>query len=274
MSGAGKRTAQSNITQENNVPSEGGPRAMSRVLRLFGALAEKRSGMTLSELGNALNVPKSTFVSSLRALVANGFLIYEGNVYRLGPSTYRLASAILSSWSQPDIVRYYVRELASATNESVGFAIADWEIGQAIFTEAINSTQPVRYAMHAGIRAPLYVSSAGRVLLAFSPAEQCDDYLARAHFRAFTPATRTTPESIREHLAEVQKLGYCASFGEMLNDTAAIAVPVFDASDKIIGALMVAAPVDRMRLNYETLLSKVITAGRRASGLMAEEDRV
>lgn len=246
----------------------GGPRAMTRVLRLFDFLSQNRAGMTLSELSQALGVPKSTFLSSLRALTSDGFLICEGNVYRLGPCAYRLAGNIIMAWSQPEIVRYYVRELAAATRESVGFAIADWDIGQAIFTDAVNSQQPVHYAMRAGIRAPLYASAAGRVLMAHATAAQCQEYLARGHFRALTPATRTTPEKLEESLDAIRRQGYCASFGEMLKDTAAIAVPVFDASDVIIGALMVAAPLDRLRSSFDKLLAQVLHFGRQASGLL------
>lgn len=244
-----------------------GPRAMSRVLRLFDLLASRRGGMTLSEASEALGVPKSTLLASLKALVADGFLVAEGASYFLGPATYRLAGGILASWSMPDLVRPYVRGLAEATRESVGFGIADWEIGQVIYTDGVNSTQPVHYAMRVGIRAPLYASAAGRVLLAYATEAQRADYVARMPFKALTEATLTTAERLNESLAAVRAVGYCASFGELLKDTAAIAVPVFDPNDEIVGAMMVAAPIERMRANFDQLLEAVQTFGRRASGL-------
>jgi IclR family transcriptional regulator, acetate operon repressor len=147
----------------------------------------------------------------------------------------------------------------------VGFAIADWEIGQAIYTEASNSPQPVRYAMQAGLRAPLYASAAGRVLMAFAGPEQVDDYLARAHLRQLTDSTRTDPDAIRVSLAEIRKQGYCASFGEMLSDTAALAVPVMGPDGDMLGALILAAPLARMKQNFDRLLSATVEAGHRAS---------
>lgn len=251
--------------------SSGGPRAMSRVFSLFKLLARQRSGLSLTEISQALDVPKSTFLSSLRALAADGHLIYENNLYRLGPSAFRLAGTIMSAWSAPDIIRHYLRELAQATSESVGYAIADWEIGQVIYADAVNSTQPVHYAMRVGIRAPLYASAAGRVLLAFAPPEKRKDYLSRAQFKALTPSTRTTAESVLESLRTISTKGYCASFGEMLQDTAAIAVPVFDTGNNNIGALMVAAPLNRMRGNFDFLLGQLMRAGRQASGLRPDD---
>jgi DNA-binding IclR family transcriptional regulator len=52
----------------------------------------------------------------------------------------------------------------------------------------------------------------------------------------------------------------------MLSDTAAISVPVFGPDDQIVGAMMAAAPLDRMRTNFDTLLATLITAGQEASG--------
>lgn len=246
-----------------------GPRAMSRVLRLMALLAARRGGLTLSEASEALEVPKSTLLASLKALVTDGFLISEGGLYYLGPATYRLAGGVLASWSMPDLVRPYVRGLAEETRESVGFGIVDWEIGQVIYTDGVNSSQPVHYAMRAGLRAPLYASAAGRVLLAYAPEPRRAEYVARMPFKALTEATLTTAERLNENLATVRELGYCASFGELLKDTAAIAVPVFDPGNEIVGALMVAAPLERMRANYDQLLDAVRSFGRRASGMEA-----
>jgi DNA-binding IclR family transcriptional regulator len=244
-----------------------GPRAMSRVLRLFDLLAARRSGLTLSEASDALGVPKSTLLASLKALVADGFLIAEGGAYVLGPGAYRLAGTILASWSMPDMMRPYVRGLADETRESVGFGIVDWEIGQVIYTDGVNSTQPVQYAMRVGLRAPLHASAAGRVLLAYGPPARVAEYMKRTPFRKLTEATLTTAEELEAKLGEVRELGYCASFGELLKDTAAIAVPVFDPNDEITGALMVGAPLERMRGNYDSLLAAIRSYGRRASGL-------
>ncbi len=256
--------------------ANGGPRAIARVLRLFDLLARtgqdqqgqdhQAQGMTLSELSHALDVAKSTLLSSLRALVSDGFLITDGSTYCLGPCAYRMAGNIMSSWARSDIVRHFVRKLAAETGESVGFAIADWEIGQTFYTEALNSNQSVHYAMRVGLRAPLYASAAGRVLLAYAQPDQRDDYMARTAFRALTPSTRTTPDSILENLRLVRDQGYCASFGEMLKDTAAIAVPVFNPSGSVTGALMVAVPIERMRSHYDQLLAQVTLAGQQASG--------
>lgn len=242
-----------------------GPRAITRVLDLLALLAGKQDGMSLAELSAAMAVPKSTFLDTLRGLSDLQYLSCNEGRYRLGPAAYHFASRIARHWSAPEMVRNQVKQLADETGESVGFAIADWEIGQAIYIEARNSRHPVRYAMQAGLRAPLYASAAGRVLMAFAEPARVNAYLERAHLRPLTKGTRTNPAEIRTHLAEVRAQGYCASFGEMLSDTAAIAVPMMGPDAEMMGALMLAAPLDRMKLNQERFLNAVLAAGRGSS---------
>ena len=223
-----------------------GPRAMSRVLHLFATLAGQRDGMTLSQLSQALEVPKSTFLNSLKPLVIDGYLVADGPLYRLGPGAFRLAAGIMSSFSLPGMIQTYVRSLAAKTRESVGLGVADWELGRVIYVEAVQSTRPVLYAMRSGISAPLYASAAGRVLLAHAPLAQRDEYLDRRSFRPLTGKTQTDPQALREQLGEIRTQGYCLSFGELLEDTAAMAAPVFGTEDQILGALMIGAPIERM----------------------------
>nr|WP_314437260.1 IclR family transcriptional regulator [uncultured Brevundimonas sp.] len=245
---------------------QGGPRAIGRVLSLLNLLARRRDGMTLSELSQALDVPKSTFLASLRGLAADGYLVHRAGVYALGPAAFRLAGAMMAAWSMPDVMRHYVQELAQATNESVGFAVADWDIGQAIYADGVSSRQTIHYSMRPGIRVPLYASAAGRVLLAHASPAQRHAYFTKAHFRALTPATLTDPTEILAALEAIARQGYCASFGEMLKDTAAIAAPVFDAHDQPLGALFVAGPLERLKAHEDELLAEVLRHAAAASG--------
>ncbi len=242
-----------------------GPRAITRVLDLLALLAGKQDGMSLAELSAAMGVAKSTFLDTLRGLTDLQYLSCREGRYRLGTAAYHFASRIARHWSAPETVRIQVGQLAEETGESVGFAIADWEIGQAIYIEARNSRHPVRYAMHAGLRAPLYASAAGRVLMAYADPHRVDAYLQRAHLRKLTNGTRTDPDEIRANLADIRAQGYCASFGEMLSDTAAIAVPMMGPDAEMMGALMLAAPLDRMKLNQARFLDAVLTVGREGS---------
>jgi len=84
--------------------------------------------------------------------------------------------------------------------------------------------------------------------------------------RALTPSTMTRSADLQTALSVIAGQGFCASFGEMLKDTAAIAAPVFDAHDQPLGALLVAGPLDRLQANQDRLLAELQRCATAASG--------
>lgn len=244
----------------------GGPRAMSRVLSLLECLAKAPEGLSLADLSPALSTPKSTLLGSLKPLVAEGFLVAEGNLYRLGPKAFRLAADIGSAWSLPRIVRGYMREISEATHESVALAVLDVEMRRFVYIDSIESPQPVRYATRIGMSGPLYATAAGRVLLAHQSQAYQDAYIKTAKFTALTPRTNTDPEVLRQQLAQVRAGGFWASSGESVPDSAAVAAPVFGPDGQILAALSLGAPSERMDANRDRYTQAVVRSAARASG--------
>ena len=76
-----------------------GPRALTRILRLFDTLAKSSDGLSLAELNTVLESPKSSLLNLLRPLVADGYLMHSHGMYRLGPTAFRLAANIMSAWN-------------------------------------------------------------------------------------------------------------------------------------------------------------------------------
>lgn len=251
------------------------PRAMSRVLRLLDCLSHHRDGMTLSALSRELGVAKSTFVDTLRALTQQSYLRTDGTRYRLGPQAYRFAGTILANWSQTEMLRHHIRELATVTTETVGFAVVDWEIEQLVYTDTVTVDRTVRYTLAAGGRASLVDSVAGRVLLAYAPQPNRDQHIHR-HFKV-APSSVSATESaeqkkreqqewLNDELIHIRQNGYAAGYDSADHGTTAVAVPVFNIANHMIGCLVLAAPASRFQAEFDHLLSQTLLAARRASG--------
>jgi IclR family transcriptional regulator, acetate operon repressor len=243
-----------------------GPRAMSRVLALLDRLAAAPEGLSLSDLSAQLATPKSTMINSLRPLVAEGFLMAEGSLYRLGPRSFRLAADIGAAWSLPRIVRGYMREVSEATRESVALAVLDVEMRRFVYIDSIESPQPVRYATRIGMSGPLYATAAGRVLLAHQDEAYREAYIGTARLAALTPRTNTDSGVLRDQLEAARTQGYWVSVGESVPDSAAVAAPIFGPSGEILAALSLGAPSDRLEAHRDSYVAAVTKAAGRASG--------
>jgi DNA-binding IclR family transcriptional regulator len=253
-------------TEDQASRNGGGPKAMSRVLRLLDELAQNPEGLSLADLSVVLETPKSTLINSLRPLVNEDFLIADGNLYRLGPRSFRLAATVASAWSLPRIVHGYLANLASVTRESVALAVLDREMRRFVYIDVIESTRPVRYAMTVGMSGPLHSTAAGRVLLAHQADPYREDYLRTAKLPALTSRTNTDPDVLRSQLEAVRVEGCWISIGESVEDSAAMAAPVFGPDGGIVAALSVGAPSDRFQANLDALRAALKEIAAHASG--------
>lgn len=239
---------------------------MSRVLKLLSVLAQAPEGLSLTDLAAALGTAKSTLLASLKPLAAEDFLVAEGNLYRLGPRAFRLAAEIGSAWSLPRTVRGYLRVLAERSGETAGLAVLDTEMRRFVYVDVIESHRPVRYAMKIGMSGPLHSTAAGRVLLAHQPTAYQEAFLASAKLVAMTPRTVTDPAQLRAQLADVRRDGYWVSIGESIEDSAAIAAPMFGPDGEILAALSIGAPSDRLQANLDALRATILEVTAHASG--------
>ncbi|MBO9357420.1 helix-turn-helix domain-containing protein [Bordetella petrii] len=244
-----------------------GPRSLTRVLGIFGVLSEVGDGVSLTDLSLALKSPKSSLLNLLRPLVADEYLVNDGGVYRLGPSIYRLSSRVLASWNFPRLIRPFMEELAERTGESVLLSVLNREAEVATYVEIIPSPHPVRYHIAVGTTRPLYASSAGRLLLAYTDKAWRDSYLSSVAFKAKTavPMNRVW---LRRELEQIRKEGVAAAIDVYMVGLAAVAAPVFDAEGQCVAALTLAGPTERFRHELTKLKNVLREVAARSSGVV------
>ena len=120
--------------------------------------------------------------------------------------------------------------------------------------------------MTGGMSGPLHSTAAGRVLLAHQPEAYREDYLRTARLPALTPRTNTDRDVLRSQLEAVRAEGCWISIGESVEDSAAMAAPVFGPDGGIVAALSVGAPSDRFQANLDALRATLKEVAAHASG--------
>lgn len=245
-----------------------GPRSLMRVLRTFSLLSHNSDGMTLSALTAALETPKSSLLNLLRPLIADHYLVNEGGRYRLGPSVFRMSAGVLSAWNFAKTVRPFMEELSQRTGETVLLGVLNPEAGVLTYIEVIDSPHPIRYQIAAGTTRPLYASSTGRLLLAFSDADWVDEYLKMLVIKSATaqPLSKTW---LRKQVTAIHERGFEYSLDQYLVGLASVAAPLYDGEGRCIAALSIAGPSDRFRAVLDKLVITVKEVASRASGVVA-----
>lgn len=254
------------IEREDLSISLNGPRAMSRVLRLFDVLAEHDEGLSLAEITDELRVPKSTLRNSLLPLVNDGYLLLTGARYRLGPRAYRLAARIMAGWSLPLNIRPFMKQLSEDTGESVAVAQLDREGKRFIFVDTVASTHGVRFVMSPGRSGKLHVGASGQVLLAFQDQAYRDAYIDAENLLPSTPRTIVDRSELRARLEAIRRTGVAIAIDESVIDGTAIAAPVFGPKGEVVATLTVAGPTVRLERHIDDIAAKLVDRARAASG--------
>lgn len=126
-----------------------------------------------------------------------------------------------------------------------------------------------RYALElvsqVGGRLPLHCSGVGKILLAHSPPEVVESALAR-ELSAYTSATITDPERLRQELAACRASGTAVVRGERTPDANSYAARIVDGSANVVAALSVVVRAGTVR--EPAVLPAVLTSGLNISRLL------
>ncbi|WP_336951147.1 IclR family transcriptional regulator [Sphingobium aromaticivastans] len=243
------------------------PLSVLRVVQILDILAVSRPHCTLGELSRRIGAPKSSLLNLLNGLVEGRFVTVEDARYSLGPASFGLAAAIIENMpgSLMKAVRDTMAELARAVDETVIFAVPDSDGTSVIYLEVIDSSHNVRFATASGTRRPLYCTAAGRVLLAERTEAAIQEYLRLLQPKALTATTETDKKRLLAAIITARTDGVSVTQNEASPSAAGIAAIVRNAGGTAIGAITLAAPLDRFQAEKARLIELVRKAAYRAS---------
>jgi len=151
-------------------------------------------------------------------------------------------------------------KLRDVTNESTQLYRRDGAVRRCV--AAAERPTGLRDTVPVGAELPMTAGSAAQVLLAWEPPEEFEGLEERARF---TPAVLTT----------VRRRGWAASVGERETGVASVSAPVFGADGRVVAAVSVSGPIDRLTRQPGRLhASEVVAAGRalsRAAGWRVQD---
>ena len=254
----------------NNQEVVAGARAVFRVLDMLKALAARPGGVNFVELRQMQGLPKSSMHRLLRTLEQAGYIINTSGNYLLGPESARLANLIASCISASDLpamARPIIEQLAGETHEAVALAVLSEGGDEVVYVDVINSYLPLQVNVPLANRRPLYTAASGMVVLAFLPESAQSAYLTKEHFEQLTADTYNK-EQMLPVLKQIRQdaFAFCPNSG--YEGVAGMACPVFDSGGKVICAITVIGPTERMQAMLDRYENSIRNAASRLSHIL------
>lgn len=219
---------------------------VSKALSLLDLFNRSRPEIGLSELARLSGMNKATVYRLLGELAEQGFVeqVGSGREYRLGPAFLRLASLREAAVPMRDLCQQVLRALSDATHETAHISLIQGD-RLSTLAYAYSPLHGTRVTMEDAEILTYHATSSGLAVLAYAAPAFVDAVLA-GPLESRTPDTVTDPARLRAMLQQVRATGIAEYVGGFEEDVHSHAVPIFDASQSVIGAIAVAAPVARM----------------------------
>lgn len=220
--------------------------SVERALAILEALGHKPQGFGCTELGQLLGLHKSTVHRIVTTLQAYGFAEKDPLTerYRLGTKIIYLGLEALNNLDFRKIAVPYMQELVEISRETVQLAVL--EGGEVLIVERDHSPEAI--TVNLGLRAPVYCTAAGKVLLAHHPRDSILNIIDSQELHQHTINTITDIGQMISHLEKVRSQGFAINAEEMVEGIRDIAAPVYNHNGDVIAALGITGPSSRLTL--------------------------
>ncbi|MCM3162393.1 IclR family transcriptional regulator [Metabacillus litoralis] len=229
--------------------------------------------LSFNEMIKVSGMPKTSVHRMLGSLEDMGFLDKdEDGKYSLGLLFLQYGQLVADRLDIRQIALPYMKSLRDEMGEAVNLTIRDQH--EAMYVEKVDTTQPVRLYTAIGRKSPLYAGACSRVLLAFLPEDELEQYLQDVELRAIGSGTITDQEKLRKVLKETKRNGYTISNSELEDYTTSIAAPIFNHKREVVAGISVAGP--NVRFQAETIpviIDKVKEVAEHISAKLGYDDK-
>lgn len=221
-------------------------KSVVRVLDILEYLARSDRELTLTEIANVLNLPKSSTYLLLQTLAGRGYLEASSSSgpYQLGLQVMELAGAYTRKAGLLQKFPAVARSVVAACEETVQLAVLSGV--EVVYLGKEDGTKPVRLVSDIGKRLPAHATALGKVMLASLSDTELDARFSKHLFVQMTSKTISSLDSLKKELSLVRANGYAIDDEEAVEGLQCFAAPVRDSRAKVVAAISVAVPKNRV----------------------------
>lgn len=242
---------------------------IDRIFQILDLLALAKGELGSTDLARQLGLHKSTVHRLMAALERHRFVEKnrETAKYKLGWRLFELGTAAASRLGLHGLARPFLAALVKKTCETAHLGIMSH--GEVISIVSVEADRSLRLPATVGRRSPLYCTSQGKAILAFSDPAAADEIIRTLDLKAFTRYTITKAARLQDELVRIRKAGYAVDNEELEEGLRCIGAPVFDHAGEVVAAVSIAGPAYRVGGGQlPRLIEAVMLASRQLSAAL------
>lgn len=194
------------------------------------------------DIAVVVGLPVPTVYRLCQALGDHGLLERRGAGYRLGLELVHLGARAAEGIELRRVVRPHLEWLRDRTGENAELHLR--YAATRVSVEVVASRQNLRPMAEIGAPLPIHVGASGKVLLASLPG-MIRHQLAQASQTQFGGGPLNS-KALTDELDRAHSRGWADSDGERAAGVAALAAPIMDRAEEVVGAVVLSGPSTRL----------------------------
>ncbi len=241
----------------HDLPAERQPRAtapapsptiqvLERSFALLDLLAEQPESVSLKEISERTGLHPSTAHRILNDLTIGRFVDRpQAGSYRLGMRLLELGNLVKARLDVREAALGPMRELHKFTHQPVNLSMRQGD--EIVYIERTYSERSGMQVVRAvGGRAPLHLTSVGKLFLAHEDPQRVRAYATRTGLTGHTRNSITDLARLERELSHVRATDSARDDEELELGVRCMAASIFDDQGKLLAGLSISAPADRL----------------------------
>ena len=228
------------------IPVKPSVQVIERMFALIDVLASREEAISLKEISEKTGLHPSTTHRILNDLATGRFVDRpESGSYRLGMRLLELGNLVKGRLNVRDAALVPMRDLHKLIQQPVNLSRRQGD--EIIYVERAYSERSGMQVVRAiGGRAPLHLTSTGKLFLAADDPQRVRTYATRTGLPGQTRNSITQLLALERELAKARQYGVARDNEELELGVRCIAAGVYDDQGKLVAGLSISAPADRL----------------------------
>ena len=219
---------------------------LGRMFTLLEILASREDPVSLKEISEKSGLHPSTAHRILNDLTVGRFVDRPmAGSYRLGMRLLELGNLVKARLSVRDAALVPMRELHRLIQQPVNLSMRQGD--EIIYVERAYSERSGMQVVRAiGGRAPLHLTSTGKLFLAGDDTQRLRAYATRTGLAGHTHNSITQLPMLERELSKARQYGIARDNEELELGVRCMAAGIYDDQNKLVAGLSISAPADRL----------------------------
>lgn len=215
---------------------------LHRGLRVLEILGGAHQPMSISDIGRAMDLSRSSTFRLIYTLNQMGFLKNgdQKNTYTLGARVLNLGFAYLNQQPITSIARAYLSALRDKTGVSAHLSVLEGY--DVLYLGSHQGRTGFVSSMVTGTRTQAYASAIGWCLLGALSDEELQALCDNVDMAVYTENTPTSYSALRQRVQETRDRGFVFSQGFRDPGGSSVAVPVRDSTGQVVACVNISGP--------------------------------